>query len=137
LLTNGRYPVIELSDTFEATLVEDDMPKQVISGGEEDVVALSLRLALSELIQERQGRPMSLLILDEVFGSLDSDRRQNVLDRLASIKGRFSQILVISHIEEINQVADQCIYLTRDSDTRSTVISDGPPHEQDLLAAAL
>lgn len=129
LLTNGRYPVLSLNDAFEATVIEDDIPKAVISGGEEDVVALSLRLALSELIQERQGRPMSLFILDEVFGSLDVDRRQSVLEKLASLKGRFQQILVISHIEEINQVADQCLYLTRDPDTRSTQVSDAPVGE--------
>jgi exonuclease SbcC len=110
--------------------------KQVISGGEEDVVALALRMALSELIQERQGRPMSLMILDEVFGSLDVERRQAVLERLHSIKGRFAQILVISHIEEINQVADQCIFLTRDDNTRSTVIGDLPLETGQLVLSS-
>ncbi len=127
LLTNGRYPEVELDKQFGASLIEEGVAKSVISGGEEDVVALALRLALSELIQERQGRPMSLLILDEVFGSLDADRRQSVLDRLAVLKGRFQQILVISHIEEINQVADQCLYLARHTGTRATVVSNAPP----------
>jgi exonuclease SbcC len=126
LLTNGRYDTLRLDADFSAELVEDGVAKAVISGGEEDVVALALRLALSELIQERQGRPMSLLILDEVFGSLDTDRRQAVLDRLTSLKGRFQQILVISHIEEINQVADQCLYLDRDPVRRSTRVTDAP-----------
>jgi DNA repair protein SbcC/Rad50 len=127
LLTHARYAVLELDDQFRATVLDDGVRKQVISGGEEDVVALSLRLALSELIQERQGRPMSLLVLDEVFGSLDADRRQSVLDRLVALKERFSQILVISHIEEINQVADRCIYLRRDDESRATVVGDAPP----------
>lgn len=133
LLTNGRYTVLELNKDFEATVVEDGIPKPVISGGEEDVVALALRLALSELIQERNGRPMMLLVLDEVFGSLDVERRQSVLDRLASLKGRFRQILVISHIEEINQVADQALFLSRDPVTRSTVVSDAPPDANAML----
>lgn len=127
LLTNGRYHTLELSEGYEPSLIDGGERKTVISGGEEDVVALSLRLALSELIQERQGRPMSLLILDEVFASLDADRRQSVLDRLIALKDRFSQILVISHIEEINQVADQCLYLRRDVATRATIVSDAPP----------
>jgi DNA repair protein SbcC/Rad50 len=127
LLTNGRYDTLRLDGDFDAEVVEDGVTKKVISGGEEDVVALALRLSLSELIQERQGRPLSLLILDEVFGSLDTDRRQAVLDRLTALKGRFRQILVISHIEEINQVADQCLYLTRDPEKRSTKVSDAPP----------
>lgn len=133
LLTNGRYSVLELNKDFEATVIEDGIAKPVISGGEEDVVALALRLALSELIQERNGRPMMLLVLDEVFGSLDVERRQSVLDRLASLKGRFRQILVISHIEEINQVADQALFLSRDSQTRSTVVSDAPPDANAML----
>lgn len=126
LLTGGRYPTLTLDASFAPSLVDEGVSKTVISGGEEDVVALSLRLALSELIQERQGRPMSLLILDEVFGSLDAERRQGVLDRLFSLKGRFAQILVISHIEEINQIADSCLYVSRDPNTKSSVVSDNP-----------
>jgi DNA repair protein SbcC/Rad50 len=134
LLTNERYSNLELDKNFNASIVdEDSVRKHVISGGEEDVVALALRLALSELIQERQGRPMSLLILDEVFGSLDSDRRQAVLERLAALKGRFEQILVISHIEEINQVADQCLYVSRDSATKAAQVSDAPPAGFDVM----
>ncbi len=133
LLTNGRYPVLELDEEFIATVIEDGIQKHVISGGEEDIVALALRMALSELIQERQGRPMSLMILDEVFGSLDADRRQAVLERLQAIRGRFAQILVISHIEEINQVADQCMFLTRDEKSRATVVGDLPFDSGDLV----
>lgn len=126
-LTNARYSTIRLDEDFNATVVEDDSTaKSVISGGEEDIVALALRLALSELIQERHGMPMSLLILDEVYGSLDSERRQSVMDQLSALKGRFEQILVISHIEDTTQVADWCFYLSRDADTRATVVSDAP-----------
>lgn len=127
-LTSGRYPQLRLDGDFNASVVDGDWTKDVISGGEEDVVALALRLALSELIQERQGRPMSLLILDEVFGSLDSDRRQSVLERLDGIKGRFAQIFVISHIEEINHVADHCISVRRDEATGESVVGDLPVH---------
>jgi DNA repair protein SbcC/Rad50 len=127
-LTGGRYSSVKLDKDFEACIVDEgDYQKKVISGGEEDVLALALRLALSELIQERQGQPMSLLILDEVFSMLDQERRQHVLDRLAGLKGRFSQILVISHIEEINQVADQCIYIRRNEATRATQVTDALP----------
>jgi len=30
-----------------------------------------LRLAISQMIAERAGQPLSLLVLDEIFGSLD------------------------------------------------------------------
>lgn len=122
LLTNGRYVALELDKNFAPSIIEDGTAKPVISGGEEDVVALALRLALSELIQERQGHPMSLLILDEVFGSLDAERRQAVLDRLTALKGRFDQILVITHLEEVQQIADQTLHLRRDPSTRATAV---------------
>lgn len=132
-LSGGRYAALVLDEQFEATVLDDGVQKAVISGGEEDIVALSLRLALSELIQERQGTPLSLLILDEVFGSLDGERRQLVMERLAGLKGRFDQVLVISHIEEINQVADQCVYLHRDESSKSTYASDAPLAEPPVL----
>jgi len=126
LLTGGRYTVLELNDKFEASLVDDGVNKAVLSGGEEDIKDLALRLALAQLIQERQGRPMSLLILDEIFGSLDADRRQAVLDCLIGLKSLFSQIILISHIEGTSEVADNIVYLHRDPDTRATVVGDGP-----------
>ncbi len=74
-LTNGRYTELELDEDYGATLLDDGDPKAVISGGEEDVANLALRLAISQMIAERAGQPLSLLVLDEIFGSLDEDRR--------------------------------------------------------------
>jgi len=126
-LTDGRYPNLSLNDDFQPQIQDDMRYKAVLSGGEDDVVALAMRMALSELIQERHGNPLTLLILDEVFGSLDAQRRSHLLDRLGALRGRFEQVLIISHIEEINEVADRCLYVTRDPRTRSSVVSDVPP----------
>jgi exonuclease SbcC len=139
-LTDGRYAGIELDEKFDALIIDEGQAKTVISGGEEDVLALSLRLALSELIQARQGRSLGLLILDEVFGSLDTDRRSQVLyalDKLKSSEGSFRQILAISHIQEINEVADQCIYLTFNPDTHRTIVSDQPEGSDLILPDSL
>ncbi|MFZ9690249.1 MAG: AAA family ATPase, partial [Phycisphaerales bacterium] len=76
-LTRGRYADLELDEDYVATIVEDGEPKPVISGGEEDVVNLALRLAISQMIAERAGQPLSLLVLDEIFGSLDEERRES------------------------------------------------------------
>lgn len=127
LLTNSRYTQLKLSENFEPTVLDEGVEKAVISGGEEDVVALSLRLALAQLIQERRGHPLALLMLDEVFGSLDGERRNLVLDRLQALKVKFPQVLMISHIEEINQVADQCLFVRRDPEKRYSEVTDAPP----------
>jgi len=121
-LTGGRYTQLELDEEYHFQLVDDGMRKAVISGGEEDIVNLCMRLALARLITERAGQPLSLLILDEVFGSLDTDRRQNVLMLLNNLRDWFEQILIISHIEEINEAADRTLYVVRDERTRTSQI---------------
>jgi exonuclease SbcC len=122
VLTHGRYSNLRLDEDFEAEIDDHGVYKRILSGGEEDVVALSLRLAFSEMIQERHGVSISLLILDEVFGSLDEDRRHLLVERLRLLRNRFDQVLVISHIEEVNQTADRCLRLRRDPRSRATVV---------------
>ncbi|MEN3000672.1 MAG: SMC family ATPase [Armatimonadota bacterium] len=119
-LTNGRYTQLELDEEYRFHLIDDGMRKAVISGGEQDIVNLCMRLALARLITERAGQPLSLLILDEVFGSLDTDRRQNVLTLLNNLRDWFEQILIISHIEDINEAADRTLYVVRDERTRAS-----------------
>lgn len=109
LLTDGRYTQVQITEDFEFTLVDEDRPKPIVSGGEEDIVNLSLRLAMAEMICERTGQPLGLLVLDEVFGSLDTDRRENTLQLLRRLRDRFDQIIIISHIEEIQAGADRCL----------------------------
>lgn len=123
-MTDGRYPRLVLDDDFQGTIIDEGARKPVISGGEEDIVALALRLALAELIQARHGDSKTLLILDEVFGSLDSERRMNVVECLAGLKGRFDQILVISHVDHLEDKADRCLYVRRDPTTMASVVSD-------------
>ena len=48
-----------------------------------------LRLAISQMIAERAGQSFSLLVLDEVFGSLDDSRRHNVVDLLRRLHDRW------------------------------------------------
>lgn len=122
LLTDGRYTQLKISEEFEFTLYDEDRPKPIISGGEEDIVNLSLRLAMAEMICERSGQPLGLLVLDEVFGSLDTDRRENTLQLLRRLRDRFDQIIIISHIEEIQAGADRCLQVEYNpTQHRSTV----------------
>jgi exonuclease SbcC len=136
-LTGGRYTQLDIDDEYRFHIVDDGMRKAVISGGEEDIVNLCMRLALARLITERAGQPLSLLILDEVFGSLDTDRRQNVLMLLNNLRDWFEQILIISHIEDINEAADRTLYVVRDERTRASRVlmrmPDTLPEESDLL----
>jgi DNA repair protein SbcC/Rad50 len=98
-LTDGRYEEFELDENYDIVLHEEGMPKQVISGGEQDLANLILRIAISEMIAERAGQPLSLLVLDEVFGSLDEFRRASVVALLRRLHERFEQVIVITHID--------------------------------------
>jgi exonuclease SbcC len=134
-VTGGRYSQLEIDEQYNFTLRDDDALKTVISGGESDVVNLCLRLGLARLITERAGLPLSLLILDEVFGSLDAERRQNVLEVLRELRTWFQQILVISHIEDINEAADRCLWIRRDEQTRSSVVRENQEEDEMNLQA--
>ncbi len=113
-LTGGRYSDLELSEDYLPTIIDDGEPKTVISGGEEDVVNLALRLAISQMIADRAGQPFSLLILDEIFGSLDEERRGAVLDLLRSLADRFPQVILITHIESVRDGFDRMIRIEYD-----------------------
>jgi exonuclease SbcC len=116
-LTDGRYSEIELDDQYNVTVLEDAIPKPVISGGEEDLANLVLRLAISEMIAERAGQAFSLLILDEVFGSLDESRRHNVVDLLRRLQDRFEQVILITHIESVREGLDRVVSVRYDEES--------------------
>ena len=119
-LTMGRYSDLELDESYCATVIEEGEAKPVISGGEEDVANLALRLAISQMIAERAGQPLSLLVLDEIFGSLDEERRGAVLDLLRNLGDRFPQVILITHIESVRDAFDRVIRLSYDVEKRVT-----------------
>jgi exonuclease SbcC len=115
-LTDGRYSDLELDEDYNIIVKEDDIPKPVISGGEEDLANLVLRLAISQMIAERAGQAFSLLILDEVFGSLDEARRHNVVELLRRLHDRFEQVVIITHVESVREGLDRVISVRYDEE---------------------
>jgi exonuclease SbcC len=126
-LTDGRYSSLRVDEQYNYLLEDEGEPKPVISGGEEDVVSLALRLAISQMIADRAGQPLSLLVLDEVFGSLDAGRREKVVLLLNSLRARFEQIILISHIEAIHDAVDQAFWVSYDTKERVSRLLDHEP----------
>ncbi len=120
-LTDARYSEVDLDEQYNTLVLEDGTPKPVISGGEEDLVNLVLRLAISQMVAERAGQPLSLLVLDEIFGGLDESRRYNVVDLLRGLAGRFPQVILITHIETVKDGVDRVMKV--DYDARRSVAS--------------
>jgi len=122
-LTDARYTELELDDKYRLIVLEEGVAKPVISGGEEDIANLVLRLAISQMIADRAGQAFSLLVLDEVFGSLDDVRRQNVLALLRGLHDRFEQVIVITHIEGVRDGLDRVISVGFDERTGAAVVT--------------
>jgi exonuclease SbcC len=122
-LTDARYTELELDDQYNIVILEDGIPKPVLSGGEEDLANLVLRLAISQMIAERAGQSFSLLILDEIFGSLDEARRFNVVELLRGLQDRFEQVILITHIEPVRERLDRVISVSYDPDRGCSVVT--------------
>jgi exonuclease SbcC len=134
-LTDGRYDELHIDDQYNITVVEAGIPKQVISGGEEDLLNLAVRLAISQMIAERSGQAFSLLVLDEVFGSLDEHRRLRVVELLRRLLDRFEQIVVMTHIEGTRDDLDHKIridYDDRTGESRVWSVDAAPMSIEDL-----
>ncbi len=69
--------------------------KGYASHGESWSVALALRLASAELLRAESQLGDPVLILDDVFAELDTDRRA----RLAELAGRYEQVIVTAAVE--------------------------------------
>jgi exonuclease SbcC len=123
-ITDGRYTALEIDDNYNVLVLDEGEEKPVISGGEEDIANLVLRLAISQMIAERAGHPLSVLILDEVFGSLDIERRDNVIELLHKLGDRFEQVILITHIESIREGLDQVIRVSFDERTGTSVVGE-------------
>lgn len=138
VLTDGRYQHAEFDEAYQLVVHEDGLAKPVISGGEEDLCNLILRLAVAQMIALRSGHAFSLLVLDEVFGALDESRRANVLALLRRLKDRFSQVIVISHIDAVRDGFDHVIRVAYDRESGTSVVTaDDADATRTRIATAL
>jgi len=135
-LTDGRYSEMDLDEEYRILVLEDGVAKPVISGGEEDIANLVLRIAISQLVADRAGQPLSLLVLDEVFGSLDESRRDQVLLLLRRLADRFPQVIVITHIESVRDGVDRVLRVAFDPARGIADVSEdqGGPTREDVAA---
>lgn len=126
-LTDGRYNEIVIGDDYDVLVLDDGQPKPVLSGGEEDIANLVLRLAVSQMIADRAGQTLNLLIFDEIFGGLDDTRRDNVVRLLQRLQDRFEQVILITHIESIRDGLDQVIRVQYDERSGASAVSEERP----------
>ncbi|MBN1480272.1 SMC family ATPase [candidate division KSB1 bacterium] len=107
LTTNSRYAQIDLDQDYNIKIYDGNLPFSIerFSGGEQDLANLCLRVAISQVVAERSGgAPINFIVLDEIFGSQDTERRNLILNALGQLSTQFRQIFVITHIEAIKEM---------------------------------
>jgi len=76
-------------------------PLELFSGGESFRVDFALRIALSKLLARRAGTRLRTLVVDEGFGTQDTEGLQRILEAINVIREDFDKILVITHLETL------------------------------------
>ncbi|MCP4684052.1 MAG: SMC family ATPase [bacterium] len=128
-MSDGRYSLVELDNDYNLRLMDYGQYFGIdrYSGGEKDLASLCLRLAISLALTESAGLDRSFVILDEVFGSQDEQRRDLIFQALAGLKARFPQILLVTHLEELKHKVETLVEVRPTGNGWSEVIVDGNP----------
>ena len=106
LITAGRYSLLELDESYNIFLYDQNARHGLarFSGGEQDVANLCLRVAISQVIAQRTGKPpLQFIVLDEIFGSQDEERKLMMLTALQQLNNYFRQIFLVTHVESIKE----------------------------------
>jgi exonuclease SbcC len=105
----------EVRETLDIRIMDEvgERNYENYSGGEQFRVNFALRIALSRLLARRAGAQLQTLIIDEGFGTQDALGRERLVEAINSIQDEFSLVLVITHIEELQDVFPTRIQVTK------------------------
>lgn len=129
-LTDGKYPSMTVDENYDIQIEDDgkQFPLERFSGGEEDLASLCLRIAISQVIEQRAGvSAIEFIALDEIFGSQDESRRNNIMKALNELSTQFRQVILITHIDDIKDTLPYAFNVIETLDKSSKVISEGSP----------
>ncbi|MBI4744470.1 MAG: SMC family ATPase [Actinobacteria bacterium] len=115
-LTDSKYSQMELDENYEIFIFDEGekFPIDRFSGGEKDLANLCLRLAISQLITESASSDFGFIVLDEIFGSQDAVRKNNIMKALSKLSNQFRQIFLITHIDDIKDSMEYAINVYED-----------------------
>ena len=124
-LTDSEYEQLEVDRYSYEIKIRDGgrlYGMDRFSGSEIDLANLALRVAISEHVRLLSGGTVGLLVLDEVFGPLDDDRKARMLTALERLKARFRQVLVVTHDDAIKAELPSAIEVVRLPGRRATAV---------------
>jgi exonuclease SbcC len=129
-LTDSEYDELQVDpDTYGIEISDQGVAYGLdrFSGSESDLASLALRVAISEHLCFQSGGQIGLLVLDEVFGPLDSDRKDRMLRALERLKGRFRQVLVVTHDDDVKDQLPNAIEVIKLAGRQATArVVPGP-----------
>jgi exonuclease SbcC len=85
----------------------------MFSGGEAFRINLALRIALAKFLARRAGAPLPILVVDEGFGSQDTEGRERLVEAINSIAPDFEKVILVTHIEELKEMFPVRLEVTR------------------------
>lgn len=87
---------------------------KTLSGGESFMAALALALGMTDVITRTTGAVrMETLFIDEGFGSLDENSREQAIRILRTLSGGSRLVGIISHVTELKDQIDQQLIVTK------------------------
>jgi len=125
LTTQGRYSIMELDEDYNIYLYDqaEKFPVNRFSGGEQDLANLCLRIAISQVVSERSGQSqINFIVLDEIFGSQDEQRKELILFALQRLYSQFRQIFIITHVDNIKDALPVIISVEEKSQMESRAV---------------
>jgi exonuclease SbcC len=99
---------IKISDTLGTRNYE------MFSGGEAFRINFALRIALSKMLVRRAGARLRTLVIDEGFGTQDSEGLERLVEVIKAIRHDFAKIVVITHLRELKNAFDTHIEVKKD-----------------------
>ncbi len=124
-LTSSEYDDLRIDpDTLEIEIADGDryFPIERFSGSESDLANLALRVAISTHLSRMAGADVGMLVLDEVLASLDVERKDLFIRTMGRLAGRFHQVFVITHAEQVKDQFPATLEVRRVGRRRSEVI---------------
>lgn len=110
-ITSNKYNRISVDkDNLDISIIDDEREISIedLSIGTIDQIYISARLGLHKIITGDKNPP---LIFDEPFVNFDSQRHENIKRMLITIS-KENQILIFSHLDEYDEIADKVIELS-------------------------
>ena len=124
-ITQARYTSVHVDRNDYSIQVMDGTqlyPLERFSGGEVDAFNLAFRLSISDVITERRGSELGMVVLDEVLGSQDYQRQTSILQGLENLAKSIGQVLMVTHIEGIKDQLQHVWSVSLDSE-KGTVLN--------------